>query len=379
VVVVLAGSGDVTWADGSGRPRQRRRATRRLAPMSSRPGAPAPLAVVGGWLCTDLVELSSDLSVLDRDGFWAVVLPYAGPPICARFADVRPAVPWAGTPWSGPAPTEWSTTMDETGWSERVESIRASIEDGDVYQVNLTRRLWAPIDRDAPGTDVAALGAALAEGNPAPFSAVIRIPEIGLHIASASPERYLSRDGDEVWSSPIKGTGATVADLGPKDVAENVMIVDLVRNDLGRVCRWGSVEVPTLLDIESHPGLVHLVSTVRGTLRDGVGWAEIIDATFPPGSVTGAPKLAACSIIEHLEVDGRGPYCGAIGWVDADRGRGDLNVAIRTFWMEGERLWLGTGGAITHDSTAADEWAETELKARRLLSIASRSTVRVSS
>jgi len=343
--------------------------------MSTRPGAAAPLAVVGGWLCTDLVEVTGDLSVLDGTGFWAVVLPYDGVPVCARFADVRPATPWAGTPWSGPPATEWTSTMDRAGWSDRVNSIRASIEAGDVYQVNLTRRLWAPIDRTAPGTDIAALGAALAEGNPAPFSAVIRIPDIDVHIASASPERYLSRDGDEVWSSPIKGTGATLADLGPKDVAENVMIVDLVRNDLGRVCRWGSIEVPSLLEVEEHPGLVHLVSTVRGTLRDDVGWADIIAATFPPGSVTGAPKLAACSIIDRLEVDGRGPYCGAIGWVDADRRRGDLNVAIRTFWMEGPRLWLGTGGAITHDSTAADEWDETELKARRLLAVASRGPI----
>ncbi len=166
---------------------------------------------------------------------------------------------------------------------------------------------------------MAALGAALALGNPAPFSAVVRLPGHGVEVASASPERFLARDGDRVWSSPIKGTAATVDDFLPKDRAENVMIVDLVRNDLGRVCEWGSVQVPALLAVEPHPGLVHLVSTVEGRLRPGVGWAEAIEATFPPGSVTGAPKLAALDHIARLEPIERGVYCGAVGWVDADR------------------------------------------------------------
>lgn len=339
--------------------------------------ASSALAVVGGWLCTDLIEVSSDLSVLDGEGFWAVVVPYDGEPMCARFATVRPAVPWSGPTWVGPAPDEWQSTLSEGEFSAGVEVIRQRIAAGDVYQVNLTRRLWAPIDRDDPGCDVAALGAALADGNPAPFSAVVRLPEHGVEIASASPELYLSRDGDQVWSSPIKGTGATESDLGAKDHAENIMIVDLVRNDLGRVCQWGTISVPSLLEVEAHPGLVHLVSTVRGTLRADVGWGELLAATFPPGSVTGAPKIAACTIIDQLEVGSRGPYCGAIGWVDADRNRGELNVAIRTFWMDGDRLWFGTGGAITHDSTPADEWEETELKARRLLAVASATPIGV--
>jgi para-aminobenzoate synthetase component 1 len=116
---------------------------------------------------------------------------------------------------------------------------------------------------------------------------------------------------------------------------------------------------------------VHLVSTVSGRLRSGCGWADAIDATFPPGSVTGAPKLAALAHIDRLEPVERGVYCGAVGWVDADRAAGDLNVAIRTFWVEDDRLHLGTGGAITWDSTPEGEWEETELKARRLLAVAS--------
>ena len=155
-----------------------------------------------------------------------------------------------------------------------------------------------------------------------------------------------------------------------KDRAENVMIVDLVRNDLGRVCTWGSVTVPSLLSVEPHPGLFHLVSTVSGELRAGLGWAEAIEATFPPGSVTGAPKLAALDTIARLEPEPRGLYCGAIGWVDADRREGDLNVAIRTFWIEDDELHFGTGGGITYDSDPAGEWAETELKAQHLLRVA---------
>jgi para-aminobenzoate synthetase component 1 len=155
-----------------------------------------------------------------------------------------------------------------------------------------------------------------------------------------------------------------------------VMIVDLVRNDLGRVCTPGTVRVPALLVEEEHPGLTHLVSTVEAELRPGVGWAELIDATFPPGSVTGAPKLAAVEHIARLEPVPRGIYCGAIGWVDADRAQGELNVAIRTFWVEEDQLCLGTGGAITWDSTAEGEWAETELKASRLLAVASPDTTR---
>jgi len=139
---------------------------------------------------------------------------------------------------------------------------------------------------------------------------------------------------------------------------------------LGRVCEPGSVRVPTLCRPEPHPGLVHLVSSVRGRLRRGIGWAELLAATFPPGSVTGAPKSAALEMIAGLEPVARGVYCGSIGWVDSRRGHGDLNVAIRTFWMANGALHFGTGAAVTWDSTPVGEWEETELKARKLLDIA---------
>jgi para-aminobenzoate synthetase component 1 len=332
-----------------------------------------PLAVVGGRLLTGLVDVTSDLAALDGSGLWAVVVPFDGAPVLARFAESRPARPWPGPPWHGPAPDAWETSLDRARFCAGVDAIRAAIAAGDVYQVNLTRRLSAPLP---PGADIAALGAALGVGNPAPYSAVVRVPSVGCHVASASPERFLRRDGDLVASSPIKGTAADPSRFLPKDRAENVMIVDLVRNDLGRVCEWGSVEVPALCAIEEHPGLVHLVSTVTGRLRPGVGWGDVITATFPPGSVTGAPKLAALEHITRLETASRGVYCGAVGWVDADAGRGELNVAIRTFWVEHDHLHFGTGGGITWGSTPDGEWAETELKARRLLAVASRSLAR---
>ncbi|MFZ4668574.1 MAG: anthranilate synthase component I family protein [Microthrixaceae bacterium] len=335
---------------------------------------PEPLAVVGGRLCTGLRDLTPDLAALDSEGFWAVVLPYDGEPVCARFDHVRPAVPWPGLPWSGPEPDAWSSSLGRDEFTDGVRIIREHIAAGEVYQVNLTRVLTAPLGPPPPGhsNDIAALGAALAAGNPAPFSAVVRVPEAGLAVASASPERFLSRRGDLVSSSPIKGTADHPDAFLAKDRAENVMIVDLVRNDLGRVCDWGTVTVPSLLATEEHPGLFHLVSTVDGRLRPGLGWADAIDATFPPGSVTGAPKIAATEIIGALEPASRNVYCGAVGWVDADRRLGDLNVAIRTFWIEDDHLHFGTGGGITWDSTPDGEWAETELKARRLLRVASR-------
>ncbi len=328
------------------------------------------LAVVGGRVASGLVDLTDDLGALDSSGWWAVVLPFDGPPVCARFERARPtgAMPRPPRPWVGPDQGAWSSSLDAAAFAERVGTVREAIAAGDVYQVNLTRRLSAPLPA---GASMLALGSALAAGNPAPYAAVIELPEAGVRVASASPELFLSRHGSRVRSAPIKGTTAPGVAFTDKDRAENVMIVDLVRNDLGRVCVPGSIRVPALLAEEDHPGLVHLVSTVEGELRPGVGWAELLDATFPPGSVTGAPKLAALEHIDRLEPVARGPYCGAVGWVDADRREGELNVAIRTFWVDEGRLCLGTGGAITWDSTAADEWAETELKAARLLAVAS--------
>ncbi len=332
------------------------------------------VAVVGGRVLHDLVDVTSDLAALDGTGTWAVVLPYEGAPTCLRFAASAPVdrmPPGTDPPWTPVPLAAWTTDLDAAAFGAGVEAIRAAIGRGDVYQVNLTRRLTAPLP---PGADVLTLGALLSARHPAPYAATVRVPALDLHVASASPELYLSRAGDMVASKPIKGTASEPDGFLAKDRAENVMIVDLVRNDLGRVCEYGTVQVPVLCGVELHPGLAHLVSTVEGRLRPGVGWPELVAATFPPGSITGAPKIAACEHIAALEVTPRGPYTGAIGWVDADRRTGELNVAIRTFWFaEGEagrEVRFGTGGGITWDSSPEGEWAETEVKARRLLAVA---------
>lgn len=337
----------------------------------------APLARFGGLLATDLRDVTSDPAALDSTGFWAVVADFEGRLVCARFGDVRRAPVPAAEPgaWRGPDPDAWTSSLGRAAYLAGVRRIREHIAAGEVYQANLCRVLSAPLP-DPEHADVDALTALLARGNPAPYAGTVRLPAHGVEIATASPELYLGRDGRTVESGPIKGTGRTAEDLLDKDHAENVMIVDLVRNDLGRVCATGSVTVPELCAVEAHPGLVHLVSTVRGELADGAGWAELLAGTFPPGSVTGAPKSSALRIIAELESAPRGPYCGGVGWVDADRGTAQLAVGIRTFWIDrtapgGPLLRFGTGAGITWDSDPEREWAETRLKARRLLTVAS--------
>lgn len=328
------------------------------------------LFVGGGRVATDLRDVTDDPAALDSRGFWAVLAEFEGRLTCARFATVRQGPPPAAPPWTGPAPDAWASSMSRAAYLGAVEAIRGRIAAGEVYQANLCRRLSAPL-RDPGGADVHALAAALDRGNPAPYAGALRLPGHDVHVASASPELFLRRREGVVESGPIKGTGRVAADLQAKDRAENVMIVDLVRNDLGRVCVPGSVTVPALCVVERHPGLVHLVSTVRGGLAPGVGWPALLAATFPPGSVTGAPKIAALRIIADYEPVPRGPYCGALGWVDADARTAELAVGIRSFWIRDGDLCFGTGAGITWGSDPAAEWDETELKASRLLSLAS--------
>ena len=323
-------------------------------------------AVVEGRLHSDLLEVTTDLGVLDGSGTWIVTVTFEGRATCLRFAHSEPVGGWWDSAASWSPPSQWTSSMDQATYEAAVTEVRERIAAGDVYQANICRILSAP----APfPPDMHALGAALARGNPAPYAAVIHAPDAAVAVASASPELFLQRDGDQVASGPIKGTAEVAAGLTDKDRAENVMIVDLVRNDLGRVAEPGSVEVPSLLRVEHHPGLVHLVSTVTAVVPVDVRWADLLAATFPPASVTGAPKSSALRIIGALEPTPRGVYCGAIGFVDADRRCGTLAVGIRTYeWRDG-RLHLGTGAGITWGSDPTREWQETELKVRNLLAV----------
>jgi para-aminobenzoate synthetase component 1 len=325
-------------------------------------------------LATDLIEVTDDASRLDSGGWWAVVLTYEGRLTAARFDRVErggPSQVEVGA-WVPIARSQWSSSMDRAEYLTAVETVREAIAAGTVYQTNVCRVLTAARE----GRDLRGLATLLAAQHPAPHAGVVILPDHGVEVVSASPELFLRRTGDVLASSPIKGTGRTASDLQDKDTAENVMIVDLVRNDLGRVAQTGSVQVSSLLRHEEHPGLVHLVSTVEARLTDGVGWTEVFDATFPPGSVTGAPKSSACRLIEQVETAPRGPYCGAVGWVDADAGRAELAVGIRTFWADpaSDTINFGTGAGITWGSDAEREWDETELKADRLLAVASHGT-----
>ncbi|WP_144016011.1 chorismate-binding protein [Demequina sp. NBRC 110052] len=329
---------------------------------------------------------------LAEGGFWVLVGTFEGRIDAWRFEDVCfgsavPETPDASGAWVGPAPGSWVSSLDRSAYMAGVEAIRADVREGDVYQVNLCRVLSAPLLASQGGPDAVALSQVLATGNPARYASRIAIPASdampGCWIVSASPELYLAVEGDVIRSSPIKGTAAPGVPMLAKDVAENVMITDLVRNDLAHVAEPGTIAVPELLGEHVHPGLVHLQSTVQATLAPShewtaVMWRDLLAGTFPPGSVSGAPKSSALRIIAREETAPRGPYCGAIGWIDADARRAELAVGIRTFWWEPDQggvLRFGTGAGITWGSDPAGEWAETELKARRLIGLASTDTM----
>jgi len=314
---------------------------------------------MGGRLATDLVEVSHDPVCLEDGGFWAVSTTFENHFTAAKFATVVEA-PFPNTPWI-PLKGTWSSSLKADEYIEYVERIRNAVAEGWVYQVNACRRLTHPGDSQP----MRGLFSEILKNNPAPWASYFEIPN--LMIASASPELFLSRKGSTIKSSPIKGTQPTNSqEFSAKDQAENVMIVDLMRNDLGQICKSGTVEVPRLLSSEEHPGLQHLVSDVQGELLDNISWSEIFAALSPPGSVSGAPKSSATQVISENEI-ARGPYCGALGWVQGDQAI--LSVAIRTFWKDSQ-LNFGTGAGITWASDATAEWEETQLKARRLISIA---------
>jgi para-aminobenzoate synthetase component 1 len=312
-----------------------------------------------GRLATGLVEVSHDPSCLDDGDFWAVSTTFENHFTAAKFATVVDA-PFPNTSWV-PMKGVWSSSLNADQYVQYVERIRGAVAEGWVYQVNACRRLT----HQDNGQSLRGLFSEILKNNPAPWASYFEIP--GLMIASASPELFLSRSGSSVKTSPIKGTQPEHSqNFGAKDQAENVMIVDLMRNDLGQICKSGSIEVPRLLSSEEHPGLQHLVSDVRGELQENISWSHILSALSPPGSVSGAPKSSATRMISENEI-ARGPYCGALGWVEGNNAV--LSVAIRIFWKDSQ-INFGTGAGITWGSDAKAEWEETQLKAKRLISIA---------
>lgn len=298
---------------------------------------------------------------LDADGQWwfeALWTPARAPVLRARQDELRARVPGPARPFSTAG---WRAYPDDRGHAVAVAACRERIWEGDIFQANICRRLQSRLVGDPLDLFVAAVRR-LRAGRAAYLAGSWGA------VASVSPELFVERRGRAVRSAPIKGTGGSGSALGAsgKDRAENVMIVDLVRNDLGRVCVPGSIGVPVLAREEAHTGVWHLVSEVSGVLREGVGDAELLRATFPPGSVTGAPKVAAIDVIAELESSARAVYTGAIGFASPAWGL-ELSVAIRTFEVCGDDIWLGVGGGIVADSQPAAELAECDAKAAPLL------------
>ena len=343
------------------------------------------IAVFGNQMATQFVEATTDINALNDGGWWAVTQTFEGEFAAFRFESVQPLdlellinlETLDGNNYSGIATDSWISSMSQQQYTEAVESIKTDIARGWVYQANLCRVLSAPLTSDL---DVLGLYKLLAQHNPAPYLSALMVPksqsgfEHDVRIVSASPELFISRKGQVLRSSPIKGTARIESELLAKDQAENIMIVDLIRNDLGQVCESGSVQVLDLLRIEQHPGLVHLVSDIEGTLPSNIDWQAILSALSPPGSVSGAPKSSALEVIRRLEKVPREIYCGGFGWIDVDKDRAQLAVGIRTFWQSEtateRKINFGTGAGITWDSDPLGEWHETQLKASRLLDIA---------
>jgi para-aminobenzoate synthetase component I len=297
------------------------------------------------------------------DGLRRFPLP-APPEPCAlpaaacriRAADDAPRTP------RGFSTGDWTATWRDEDYAAAVEAVKAAIGRGDVYQVNLVQHLSAPFRGDPGGLAKQLVPLRPVHGAP--------LEGEGWTIVSASPELFLSRRGRHIWTMPIKGTrpvgSSEVLHESRKDQAEHVMIVDLERNDLSRVCEPGTVRWPELMVERDLAGVTHLVSTVEGCLREDVSLAEILEATFPGGSITGAPKISAIDHIAALEPVGRGAAMGAVGQIHPN-GDFDLALTIRTFAVAEGRIHLWVGGGIVWDSDPHEEIEESWVKARPLL------------
>lgn len=337
--------------------------------MKIRPRAPGdpPHVWMGLYVCAYVADHER------REGFWVMRPARSAPDPCPAIMEkLRDAVEQArgasGSTEKINAPAvatgdwrdAWEPSLNRADYAAAMEKILEYLKRGDSYQINLTVRY-----RREFGGDASDLFRRLLHANPASYMAMMRMQ--GVDLISSSPELFLDarRDG-WIETHPIKGTRragaeANITPFGEKDRAEHLMIVDLERNDLGRVCKFGTVEVSPLMGIESVRGLEHMVSRVRGRMRVGLGPVDAIAALFPGGSVTGAPKIRAMEIIHELEPVARGYYTGALGWISPE-GDARMNLAIRTLALTEGRLDLNVGGGIVADSEADREYEECRLK-----------------
>ena len=348
----------------------------------------APLRVLSAWNAEDVAPLLAEMDGWRRAGYWLAghVAYEAGYALTAKLADAMPAersgplmqfgvfdAPQAPPEHSAMLPFGLGATVplwSQDEYRARFDQVRDYIAAGDIYQANLT----FPFKTELYGTPEA-LYAALLHHQPVRYGAYVDLG--GPVILSRSPELFFRCDASgSLTARPMKGTaprGATAEgdtaqaawlQSSEKNRAENLMIVDLLRNDLGRIARIGSVAVPQLFEIETYATLHQMTSTVTAELREGVTLPELIEALFPCGSITGAPKIRAMQILAELEAGPRGVYCGSIGWIAPD-GAMEFNVAIRTVTChEDGTVRFDVGGGIVYDSTAEAEYDEALLKAR---------------
>ncbi|MFH0286953.1 aminodeoxychorismate synthase component I [Vibrio owensii] len=307
---------------------------------------------------------------------WALVVDHKLEKACLVGQNIEQALQWLNS--QSPADVEdfkligdWQSNMTQASYASRFDRVQEYLLSGDCYQINLAQRFNASYQ----GSEWQAY-TKLEAGNQAPFSAFIRMPNSA--IISVSPERFLELKDNVIETKPIKGTRprsqnteldqANAHDLqtAEKDQAENLMIVDLLRNDIGRVASPGSVHVPKLFDIESFPAVHHLVSTIRADLDIQYSAADLLRACFPGGSITGAPKVRAMQIIEELEPHRRSAYCGSIGYISR-HGRMDTSITIRTLVAEDNKLYAWAGGGVVADSDCAAEYQETLDKLSKIL------------
>lgn len=313
----------------------------------------------------------------NRDGTWYLAyvdsLPHPEPEQIERWIETASELDEQQSKNGFALTTDWLSNLSENQYLDRVDRIKQYLTDGDCYQVNMTQRFSACYKGDEWQAYLRLRGT-----NRAPFSSFIRLPNAS--ILSVSPERFLRIKDRLVETKPIKGTRPRHIDKtrdagearelqsSEKDRAENLMIVDLLRNDISKGCVAGTVEVPSLFAIESFPAVHHLVSKVTGKLRDNVPPIKLLQGAFPGGSITGAPKIRAMEIIEELEPHKRNIYCGSIGYIGV-RQDVDTNICIRTLLCENQTIFCWAGGGIVLDSNPDLEYQETHHKVSKILPI----------